>query len=97
MFYMRCIVYDGVRYWAVQIAMNYPDEILFEPLCNLLSEEDDDIKAATITALAQLALNDISVSMVIKVLEDEIKKITDEEIKEFAEEVLEDIQSTCKS
>lgn len=81
--------YDGVKYWTVQIAMNYPDETLFEPLCNLLSEEDDDIKAATITALAQLALNDISVSMVIKVLEDEIK--------EFAEEVLEDIQSTCKS
>lgn len=75
----------------------YLDESLFEPLYNLLSEEDDDIKAATITALAQLALNDISVNMVIKVLEDEIKKISDEEIKEFAEEVLEDIQSTCKS
>lgn len=85
--------HDGVRYWAAQIAANYPDETLFEPLCNLLSEEDDDIKTATITALAQLAFNDISVSMVIKVLEDEIKKITDEEIKEFAEEVLEDIQS----
>lgn len=89
--------HDGVRYWAAQIAANYPDETLFGPLCNLLSEKDDDIKAAAITALAQLALNGINVSMVIKVLEDEIKKITDEEIKEFAEEVLEDIQSSCKS
>ena len=88
---------DGVRYWAAQIASNFPDEMLFESLCNLLLEEDDDIKAATITALAQLALSNISVNMVIKVLEDEIKKITDEEIKEFAEEVLEDVLVSCKS
>ena len=89
--------YDSVRYWAAQIASNYPDETLVESLCNLLSEEDDDIKAATITALAQLALNNISVNMVIEVLEDEIKKITDEEIKEFAKEVLEDVRVSCKS
>lgn len=89
--------HNGVRYWGAQIASNYPDEMLFESLCDLLSEEDDDIIAATITALAQLALSNISVNMVMKVLEDVIKKITDEEIKEFAEEVLEDVRVSCKS
>ena len=88
--------YDGVRYWATQIASNYPDETLFELLCNLLSEADDDIKSATITALAQLALNNIRTNDVIDVLKNEIERISDEEAKEFAEEVLEDILSNSK-
>ena len=88
--------YDSVRYWATQIASNYPDETLFELLCNLLSEEDDDIRSATITALAQLALNNIRTNDVIDVLKNEIERISDEEVKEFAEEVLEDILSNSK-
>lgn len=89
--------YDGVRYWSTQIASNFPDEKLHESLCDLLLEEDDDIKAAAITALAQLALSNINVNKVIKVLEDEINKLSDEEIREFAEEVLEDVRVSCKS
>lgn len=89
-----CSECDSVKYWAAQISANYPDETLFQSLCNLLQENDEDIKAAAITALAQLALNDICTGSVVKVLEDEIQKITDEEIKEFADEVLEDIQSS---
>ena len=48
---------------------------------------------ATITALAQLALNDICTNEVITVLKDEIGRLPDEEMREFAAEVLMDIQN----
>ena len=84
--------YEGVKYWAIQISSNFPSECLFNPLVNLLKSEDEDIKSATIIAIAQLALNDIKKEEVIDVLEKECKRIQDEEIKEFAEEVLLEIQ-----
>ena len=85
--------YEGVRYWCIQIASNFPDESLLSPLANFLQSEDQDIKTAAITAIAQLALNHIRVYEVLKILEKEIKQITDEDIKEFAIEVLVDIQN----
>lgn len=81
-----------VIYWCVQIASNFPDADLFMPLIKILKYDDEDIKLASITALAQLALNNIRTSDVIDVLKNEIEKISDEEVKEFAEEVLKDIQ-----
>ena len=50
-----------------------------------VSLEDEDIKVATITALAQLVLNNLCVNEVIKVLEDETERITEEDIKGFAD------------
>ena len=85
--------YEGVRHWCIQIASNFPDESLLSPLANFLQSEDQDIKTAAITAIAQLALNHIRVYEVLKILEKEIKQITDEDIKEFAIEVLVDIQN----
>lgn len=86
--------YEGVKYWGIQISSNFPSECLFNPLVNLLKSEDEDIKLETITAIAQLALNNIKKEEVIDILEKECKRISDEDIKKFAEEVLLDIQSS---
>lgn len=85
---------NNVKYWCVQLISNYPDRRFFNPLVEVLELEDEDIKVATITALAQLALNNLCVNEVIKVLEDEIERIKDEEIKGFAAEVLEDVKNS---
>lgn len=86
--------YEGVKYWGIQISSNFPSECLFNPLVNLLKLKDEDIKLATITAIAQLALHNIKKEEVINILEKEYKRISDEDIKEFAEEVLLDIQNS---
>lgn len=49
------------------------------------------VQIASITTLAQLALNDIRSYEVIDVLKNEIEIASDEEVKEFIQEVLEDI------
>ena len=85
--------YESVKYWCIQISSDFPDHILFDPLVRLLQIENEDIQMATITALAQLALNDICTNEVITVLKDEIGRLVDEEMKEFAVEVLMDIQN----
>lgn len=87
---------EYVIYWSIQIASNFPDVDLFIPLVNFFKYEDEDIKLATITALAQLALNDIKTNDVIDALKNEIETTSDDEVKEFAEEVLEDIQKDSK-
>ena len=83
-----------VIYWCVQIASNFPDKYLFSPLVKILEDEDEDIKLATVTALAQLALKNIRTKDIIDVLINEVESITDEEVKEFIEEVIEDIQNS---
>ena len=88
---------DSVIYWNVQIASNFPDEILFAPLVEVLRNGDDDTKLATITALAQLALNNIKVTDVIDIIKKEISMISDEDIIEFAEEVLDDICNSVEN
>lgn len=87
-------LYVSVKYWCVQISSGFPDASLFCPLVKLLQSEDVDIKTATVTVLAQLALNDIYTNDVIKVLEDEVKTIYDEEIKAFVKDVLLDIRNS---
>lgn len=80
-----------VIYWCVQIASNFPDKDLFTPLTAFMKHDDEDIQIASITTLAQLALNDIRSYEVIDVLKNEIEIASDEEVKEFIQEVLEDI------
>lgn len=86
--------YESIKYWGIQISFNFPSKCLFDPLTNLCRIEDEDIKLATITSLAQLALNSIMKKEVIKILEEECKKVMEEDIKEFIEEVLFDIQNS---
>lgn len=87
---------EYVIYWCIQIASNFPNVDLFAPLVGFLKYEDDDIKFVTITALAQLALNDIRTEDVINVLKKEIEITSDDDILEFAQEVLADIQGSNK-
>lgn len=87
---------EYVIYWCVQIASNFPNADLFMPLTKFIKHDDEDIKIASITSLAQLALNDIRIYDVIDVLKKEIEIMSDEEVKEFAEEVLEDILASSK-
>ena len=87
-------LYDSVRYWNVQIAANFIDSSLFVPLVNLLQSKDVDIKFATITALAQLALNNMKSDEIINIIKNEYEKTCDEDIREFCEEVLLDIQDS---
>lgn len=86
-------LYDGIQYWCIQIAACFPDERLFEPLVTFLRLDDEDIKLATIDALAQLALNNIKEKEVINVIEAELINEEDEYVIEFAEEVLSDIKN----
>ncbi len=87
-------IYEGVKYWGIQISSNFPSECLFNPLVGLLQSEDENIKLVTITAIAQLALNNIKKKQVVYVLEKECRKILDEYVKEFTKEVLLDIQNS---
>lgn len=65
---------EYIVYWCIQIASNFSDARLFIPLVEFLNYEDEDIKLATITALAQLALNDIRTNDVITVLKEYLMK-----------------------
>lgn len=85
-----------VIYWCIQIASNFPDADLFMPLTKFIKHNDEDIQIASITALAQLAFNDIKTYDVIDVLKKEIEIVFDEEVNEFAEEVLQDILESSK-
>lgn len=85
---------DSVKYWGIQIAANFPDSKLFIPLVNLLQHKDVDIKLATITTLAQLALNNINIDEITKVVKDVCERTSDEEVREIGNEVLADIQNS---
>ena len=61
--------YEGVQYWCIQIASDFPDESLLLPLSAFLQSEDQDIKAAAITAIAQLDLNHIKAYEVLEILQ----------------------------
>lgn len=87
-------LYDSVKYWAAQIASNFPDVSLFIPLVNLLGNEDFDIKFAAMTALSQLALKNINTDKIVQIIKEECKKTSDKEVKEFGKEVLIDIQNS---
>lgn len=84
--------YDGIRYWNIQVAANFPDPRLFMPLSKLVLDEDVDIKMASISTLAQLALNDIYKAEVIDILKQVCEETDDEDVKDFGEEILMDIQ-----
>lgn len=85
--------YDSIKYWCIQISSNFPNACLFEPLVDLLKSEDEDLKLATIDALAQLALSNIKADEIIEVIREEGKKASNENITKFVGEILQDIQN----
>ncbi len=87
----------SVRYWCIRIAARFPDDCLFDPLTRLLESEDEDIRAAAVTALSKLAVHKIRTGMVINVLRDAMTAMTDQELKEFAAGTLRDIQNGSHS
>jgi hypothetical protein len=44
----------GVRYWSAQLAANFSNSELIEPLTRLLQNQDEDIPFAAVTALEQI-------------------------------------------
>ncbi|TEB06809.1 hypothetical protein Psch_00341 [Pelotomaculum schinkii] len=86
--------YRSIRYWNASIASSFPSEELFEPLKKMLFENDVDIRYASITAIAQLALSGIKCNEVIDVLEDALSRETGDDISEFIQEVIDDIKSS---
>ena len=80
--------FRSVRYWNAQIATYFPSIEIFEPLVELLDEDDIDIKYAVLTALAQFESN-----KVISIIKDFKEKETDLELQELAQEIINDIES----
>ncbi len=80
--------YEGVKYWGIQIASDFPDECLFDPLVKLFESEDEDIRMAVVTALEQLACNDMKAQEIMNVVKEQCKKEVDEDVKDLMEEVL---------
>jgi len=77
----------SVRYWNTQIAALFPSIELIEPLVGLLSDEDFDIKYASLTALSQINSN-----KVINIVKEFQKKEEDSELRELAQEIIEDLE-----
>ena len=44
----------SIRYWNADIAANFPTAELIEPLAQLLTEDDEDIRSAAAIALGQI-------------------------------------------
>ena len=44
----------SIRYWNADIAANFPTADLIEPLAQLLTEDDEDIRSAAAIALGQI-------------------------------------------
>lgn len=75
----------GVRYWCAQIAASFPDNILVEPLSDLLTDEISDIRFAAITALVEipnLNINEILIS--------HLDRENDFYVKEFIVDIIND-------
>lgn len=85
---------EDVKYWCVQISANFPDISLFNSLVQLLESGDEDIKAASVTALAQLARNHLCVDKVVGMLEEAQERSTEEDMREFIDEVLDDLRKS---
>ena len=45
---------QSIRYWNADIAANFPTADLIEPLAQLLTEDDEDIRSAAAIALGQI-------------------------------------------
>lgn len=74
----------SIVYWNAQIAESFPDERLIEPLSSLVNSEDEDIQAASITALGQ-----IKSPKVLAILESLTRSSLTEDLRELINDGLE--------
>ncbi|OOM06329.1 HEAT repeat domain-containing protein [Clostridium saccharobutylicum] len=80
--------YNGVRYWSAQIASSFPDEVLINPLEELLYSPQQDIRLAAISALSS-----IDDGKVIKIIVNHLNNEKDSDAVEFINMVLEDLSN----
>ncbi len=76
----------SVRYWTANIAVAFPDIRLLEPLLNLYSKENDDIKISIISILSFIEEIDVE-----KTLENLYNNESSEYVKSFIEEIIDDL------
>lgn len=79
--------YNGVKYWCAQICSLFPDRKLINPLEELLSDSNQDIRMSAITSLSQ-----IQEDKVIAILKNQLIIEVDVEVKDFLIDVLEDLE-----
>ncbi len=74
----------SVRYWCAEMASEFPDPSLVEPLSDLLQEGDIDIHSAAVTAL--FTIPDAGVS---SILQAAMRREADRELRERINDALE--------
>lgn len=78
----------SVRYWCCQIAASFPDEAIVSELIALLSDDDDDIKYAALTALEQAATSAVKSDIL-----QFSREVQNHELKEIADEIVGRLES----
>jgi hypothetical protein len=73
-----------ITYWNMQIASNFPDSSLIEPLKLKLMSDDFDLRSSALIAIGQ-----IKNTIVRKIIEEFIKNEKEEELIEIATDILE--------
>jgi len=74
-----------VQFWSAQIAANFPDPALIDPLYRLLQTEDPDLRWAAVMALEEIGGERVE-QMLANAYDDE----DDEELREMIGAILED-------
>lgn len=73
----------SIRYWNVQIAAKYPLIDLLPSLCEILTEDDFDIKYNALIAIGQFEL-----TLIKPIIEAYLERECDDELRELAKEIL---------
>ncbi len=77
--------YQGVRYWAAQVAMSFPSPQLLQPLQKILQEDNSDGRTAAASSLAFIQGEGVD-----EILRQALNSEQDNDIREFITQVLED-------
>ena len=76
---------SSVRYWSAQIAANFPNDDLIDPLQNLLISGDEDARAAAVTALERIPSDRVD-----NILQQALNREKSEEVRDLMIEAIED-------
>ncbi len=77
----------SVQYWCAQIASHYSDKQLLEPLAELISDENADIREA-----AMIALAGIDSPMVKPLLQQRLADETDVDVQQLLQDIFVDME-----
>ena len=83
---------ESVAYWCAQIAEHFPDPSLIDPLISLTKHQNEDIKAAAITAIGGIQDPRVLENLNELLLEDDL----DEDMRELVQDGIEN-QPCCRS